>query len=60
MESDLSLLNLSLRNVEEEYYPWLISVKKNKNLRKMLELKLKIALTTQKLESLTTEKKTIE
>ena len=37
VENDRSLLTLSLRGVEEEYYPWLLNLKKNKILRRTIE-----------------------
>ena len=36
VEADRSLLTMSLRSVEEDYYPWLLNLKKNKILRKVI------------------------
>lgn len=44
IDSDKSLLNLSLRNIEEEYYPWLLSIKNNKTMRKVLEIRMKVLM----------------
>lgn len=41
VEFDKSLLGLSLKNVEEDYYPWMLNIKKNKTMRKVLELRMK-------------------
>ena len=41
VEADMSLLGISLRNAEEGYYPWLISVKKNTELRSVIETRMK-------------------
>lgn len=37
VQADKSLLQLSLRNVEDDYYQWLLSLKKNKIVRKAIE-----------------------
>lgn len=37
VQADKSLLQLSLRNVEDDYYQWLLSLKKNKIVRKTIE-----------------------
>lgn len=41
VDYDKNLLTLSLKSVEEDYYPWCLSIKKNKNLRKIMELRMK-------------------
>lgn len=41
VDLDKNLLTLSLKNVEEDYYPWSLGIKKNKNLRKIMELRMK-------------------
>jgi hypothetical protein len=41
VDFDKSLLTLSLKNVEEDYHPWLLNIKKNKNMRKIMELRMK-------------------
>ena len=48
VEADRSLLTMSLRIVEEDYYPWLLSIKKNKILRKAIESRMKELLPKQK------------
>ena len=41
VEADKSLLTMSLKHVEEDYYPWLLNLKKNKILRKVIESRMK-------------------
>lgn len=41
IEIDKSLLSFSLKNVEEDYHAWLLLIKKNKALRKIMELRMK-------------------
>lgn len=41
VEFDKSLLGLSLKNVEEDYHSWLFSIKKNKTIRLIMQLRMK-------------------
>lgn len=41
IEFDENLLTVSLKNVEEDYYTWLLIIKKNKGMRKIMELRMK-------------------
>ena len=45
VESEKSLLTVSLRNIESECYPWLLSIKNNKKMRKALKIRMKILMT---------------
>ena len=41
IELDKNLLTLTLKNVEEDYNSWFLSIKKNKTVRKFMELRMK-------------------
>ena len=41
IELDKNLLTLILKNVEEDYNSWFLSIKKNKTVRKFMELRMK-------------------
>lgn len=41
IEFDKSLLTLTLKNVEEDYNSWFLAIKKNKIMRKVMELRMK-------------------
>jgi hypothetical protein len=41
IELDKNLLTLTLKNVEEDYNSWFLSIKKNKTVRKFVELRMK-------------------
>jgi hypothetical protein len=41
VESDRNFLAFSLKNAEGDYYSWELGVKKNKGLRKVMELRMK-------------------